>query len=196
MIIGDNLLIFYRYSLYYGNKKNKRIKINAMGIPMYILALAVVAMIIVLAFTLTEGKRQETKGRYLRNGNWRNLPDNDEEIYNLLLNLPQTDFLTFPVKLPTLLETVLQEGIVAIGNNHLKKEDYKNLTIISDDNRNLWCIVECGYPIVSFMVYGVDGDDIEYINPDDVDLGETWVTLLSQPFWLGFFYIKYTLIFY
>ena len=143
-----------------------------MGLPTSILVLIIFAIIVVI-YILGGGNEQRTQDKYLRNGNWHNMPNDDEGIYDLLLNLRPTDFITFPHKLPTLLETVLQEGIVTIGNNHLKKEDYKNLTIISDDNRNLWCIVECGYPIISFMVYGVDGDDIEFISPDDVDFGES-----------------------
>jgi len=143
-----------------------------MGGPVSMLILAIIATILAI-IVVGKGNVQEIQDRYLRNGNWYKMPDNDEGIYNLLLNLQPTDFIMFPHQLPTFLETVLQEGFVNVGNAHLKKEDYKNLDIISDDKGNLWSIVECGHPIISFMIYSVDGDDIEYIDPENVDFGRS-----------------------
>lgn len=142
-----------------------------MGWPISILFLVIIAIITVLIPRISEGKKQETYNRYLRNGDWFEIPDNDEGIYDLLVNLHPTDYITFPNKLPTLLETVLQKGIVYVGDIYIKKEDYNNFSIISDDKGNLWSIIECGYPNISFLVYSIDGNDIEYINSKDVDLG-------------------------
>lgn len=150
-----------------------------MRLPISILALTIVVIVTVLAFVSNRSKKRGTQNRYLQNGNWHNMPSNDQDIYNILLNLRPTDFITFTDKLPTLLETVIQKGTVTTGEIQLIKEKCENLCIIADGKGNFWSIIKCDHPNISFLVYSIKEKEIE--------MYKLWWCRFSTRFWSNYF---------
>ena len=143
----------------------------------YTIPAAIITILILVAlYFLTNPKNHETTKeesqkkqpiqRYYFKGNHIEAFNTDEDIYNLLLRIGPTDFIVFENGLPELLETLKTQKEASVSDHILKVQNNPN--VIGDDQGNYWSIIEC-YPN-SFMVYLIDGEDIEDVNLDDEDL--------------------------